>query len=92
MFRKSFEIATSPVLSFREESHGIEAAISGQGIALCSDVLVAGELASGKLVKLFDVALPGFGFYVVHRAGHPRQRAITAFASWARTVRLGWEA
>jgi DNA-binding transcriptional LysR family regulator len=43
-------------LSFREELHAIEAAISGQGIAICSDVLVAPELASGSLVKVATAA------------------------------------
>jgi LysR family transcriptional regulator, glycine cleavage system transcriptional activator len=85
-FRKGFNMGRSPDLSFREESHGIEAAIAGQGIALCSDILVAGELKSGKLIKVFDVALSGFGFYIVYRAGHPRNRAISAFVSWARSV------
>jgi LysR family transcriptional regulator, glycine cleavage system transcriptional activator len=85
-FQKGFEIGGSPDLSFREESHGIEAAIAGQGIALCSDILVASELKSGKLIKVFDVALPGFGFYIVYRSGHPRHRAISAFVSWARLL------
>jgi LysR family glycine cleavage system transcriptional activator len=31
-------------MTFREESHGIEAAIDGQGLPICSDVLVANEL------------------------------------------------
>jgi LysR family glycine cleavage system transcriptional activator len=35
-------------LNFREELHAIEAAVSGQGIAICSDLLVAPELASGE--------------------------------------------
>ena len=45
-------------LYLREELHAIEAAISGQGIAICSDVLVAPELAGGTLVKVakLDVA------------------------------------
>jgi len=85
-FRKGFEIGGSPDLSFREESHGIEAAIAGQGIALCSDILVGSELRAGKLIKLFDIAVPGFGFYIVHRSGHPRRRAISSFVSWARSV------
>jgi LysR family glycine cleavage system transcriptional activator len=84
--RKGFEIGSSPDLSFREESHGIEAAIAGQGIALCSDILVGSELRAGKLIKLFDIAVPGFGFYIVHRSGHPRRRAISSFVSWARSI------
>jgi LysR family transcriptional regulator, glycine cleavage system transcriptional activator len=85
-YRKSLGMGRSPDLSFREESHGIEAAIAGQGIALCSDILVARELKSGKLIKVFDAALSGLGFYIVYRAGHSRSRAITAFVSWARSV------
>jgi len=52
-------------LSFREELHAIEAVIAGQGIGIFSNVLVASELASGKLVKAFDLSLPGYDFYVV---------------------------
>jgi LysR family transcriptional regulator, glycine cleavage system transcriptional activator len=79
-------LAALPSLSFREELHGIEAAISGQGIAICSDVLVGSELASGTLVKVSKLALPGYGFYIVHRAGHPKLASISAFSAWARTV------
>jgi LysR family transcriptional regulator, glycine cleavage system transcriptional activator len=74
-------------LSFREELHAIEAVIAGQGIAICSDVLVARELATGVLVKALNLALPGYGFYLVHTPDHPRQRTIKAFSSWLRSVR-----
>jgi len=57
-------------LNFREELHAIEAAISGQGVAICSDVLVAPELANGALVKLTNVTMLGCTFYIVHRASH----------------------
>ena len=46
-------------LSFREELHAIEAVVAGQGIGIFSNVLVASELASGALVKAFDLSLPG---------------------------------
>jgi LysR family glycine cleavage system transcriptional activator len=70
-------------LNFREELHAIEAAVSGQGIAICSDVLVAPELASGALVKVANVTLPGYGFYIVHRNNHPKLSSIKAFVAWA---------
>jgi len=73
-------------LIFREELHAIEAAVSGQGIAICSNVLVAPELASGTLVKVANVTLPGYGFYIVHRSSHPKLVSIQAFVSWARTA------
>jgi LysR family glycine cleavage system transcriptional activator len=74
-------------LSFREELHAIEAVIAGQGFGLFSDGLVAHELASGKLVKAFDVPLPGYSFYVVRRADHPREKIIRKFSGWLKSVK-----
>jgi len=38
-------------LSFREELHAIDAVAAGQGIAICSDVVVSRELKSGALSR-----------------------------------------
>lgn len=73
-------------LSFREELHAIEAVIAGQGIGIFSDVLVAHELATGTLVKAFNVSLPGYRFYVVRRPGHPREKIIQAFSTWLQST------
>lgn len=73
-------------LSFREETHAIEAVIGGQGVGLFSDVLVAKELATGTLVKAFDLSLAGYHFYVVRRRDHPREKQIRAFAAWLRSA------
>lgn len=72
--------------SFREELHAIEAAIAGQGIAICSNVLIAPDLARGALVQVSPIELTGYGFYIVHRAAHPKLAAIEEFMTWARTV------
>ena len=74
-------------LSFREELHAIEAVVAGQGIGICSDVLVAQELAAGTLIKAFDLKLPGYGLYLVHMPDHPRQRTIAPFSAWLQSVR-----
>lgn len=74
-------------LSFREELHAIEAVIAGQGIAICSDVLVARELDNGDLVKLTDHTLPGYGFYLTHITPHPKQPLIDIFSAWLRRLR-----
>jgi LysR family glycine cleavage system transcriptional activator len=74
-------------LSFREELHAIEAVLAGQGIGICSDVLVAHELETGVLVKALDLKLPGQGFYLVQVPGHPRQRAIDAFSAWLQSTK-----
>ena len=81
------DFALLPSLAFREESHAIEAAIAGQGIAICSDVLIGPELVSGALVEVSKIVVPGYGFYIVHRAGHPKLSSINAFSAWARSVR-----
>jgi LysR family glycine cleavage system transcriptional activator len=78
-------LSVLPAFGFREESHAIEAAIAGQGLAICSDVLVATELASGALIPVCRARLPGYGFYIVHRAGHPKFGAIKALIEWARS-------
>lgn len=73
-------------LNFREELHAIEAIIAGHGIGLCSDVLVAPELAAGSLLKVSDVRLPGYGFFLVNRSSHPKRDAIRAFVAWAQSL------
>ena len=73
-------------LSFREELHAIEAVVAGQGIALCGDVVVADDLASGALVKALDLALPGYGFYPVYARNHPRRAIIEVFVHWISTI------
>jgi LysR family glycine cleavage system transcriptional activator len=73
-------------LSFREELHGIEAMIAGEGIGICSDALIAHELKNGMLVKAFDVKLPGRTYYLVSPAVHAREKSIKAFKAWLQSV------
>jgi LysR family glycine cleavage system transcriptional activator len=49
-------------------------------------VLAGRELEAGALVRAFDLALPGFGFYLACPAGHPRRAAIDAFSAWVRAA------
>lgn len=81
------DLASLVSVSFREEQHAIEATIAGQGIAILSDVLVASELATGSLVRVSRIALSGYGTYLIHRKGHPKEASIKAFIAWARTAR-----
>ncbi len=61
----------------------MQAAIAGAGVALGRSVLVADELASGRLVKPFEFSLPAeYAYYVVcpeATAGRPK---IQAFREW----------
>jgi LysR family glycine cleavage system transcriptional activator len=61
----------------------IQAALDGQGVALGRSVLVADDLAAGRLVRPFALALPlRFGYYVVHRTDLPRQSRVLLFRRW----------
>jgi LysR family glycine cleavage system transcriptional activator len=73
-------------LSFREELHAIDAVVAGQGIAICSDVVVGLELETGALVKAHPLSLPGYGFYIVWRDHGPRSAVIESFLAWMRSV------
>ena len=69
-----------------EPVHGSAPDIAGQGIAICSDVLTARELAVGTLVKAYDLALPGYAYHLAHRVDTRRLREIESFAAWLRSV------
>jgi LysR family glycine cleavage system transcriptional activator len=63
----------------------IQAAIDGQGVALGRSVLVADDLASGRLVKPFDLTFPlRFGYYIVHPRRPTAAAAVDAFKRWLR--------
>lgn len=79
-------VDTACDLSFREELHAIDAVTAGQGIAICSDVVVSRELKSGALVKAYDLALPGYTFFLVHLPDHPQRDRIEAFSAWMRST------
>ena len=79
-------LGSDRALYFQEELHAIEAVIAGQGVAICSDVLISRELKSGALIKLFDQPLPGLGFYLVHKPQHNRLPLIKSFKTWIKYV------
>lgn len=73
-------------LRFSDESHAIQAAIAGQGVALLGLPLVAAELASGALVQPFGPVLPGDGFHLVTQPERAQQPEIVALRDWLRTA------
>ncbi len=68
-------------------SHGsmsIEAAIRGEGVALGRSVLVAEDLAQGRLIAPFPIAKLDveWGYDLVYRAGNGHHPKVTAFRNW----------
>lgn len=69
-------------LKFNEESLAIQAAIAGQGVALCSSIHVANDVALGFLVQPLDVLLEGFDYSAVYLENHPKETLILKFVDW----------
>ncbi len=67
-------------------SHGymvVQAAVNGQGVAMARTSLVNAELADGRLVVPFDMALPSeHAHYVVCPTATAEQPKIVAFRDW----------
>lgn len=73
-----------PQLRFSDESHAIQAAVAGQGIALLSLALLRDELAAGQLVQPFGPIIPGHTYHLVRRADRAPHTAIETVTDWLR--------
>jgi Transcriptional regulator len=61
----------------------LQAATEGTGIALARGVLVANDIAAGRLVRLFDIHLPGnYAYYVVAPPHYYSRPKVKAFRDW----------
>lgn len=69
-------------LTFTDESHAIQAALAGQGLALLSSKLIADELASGALLQPFGPVLPGYRCYLVYPEEAASSQEIAAVRDW----------
>ncbi len=71
---------------FNVDGLAIDAALAGHGVALVNRMLVAGDLAAGRLVRLFPPASPerpsAFCYYLVHPEGHAGNPKVRAFRDW----------
>jgi LysR family glycine cleavage system transcriptional activator len=65
-------------------SMSIEAAIRGEGVALGRSVLVAEDLAAGRLVALFPQAKleVEWGYDLVYRTGNQDHPKVRTFRNW----------
>ncbi|MFC5353826.1 transcriptional regulator GcvA [Azospirillum himalayense] len=61
----------------------LQVAAEGGGVALARGVLVADDVAAGRLVRLFDVHLPGnYAYYVVAPPHYFSRPKVKAFRDW----------
>lgn len=68
---------------FSDTSTALQAALDGQGIALARSAHVSDDLASGRLIKLFNVYCESsVAYYFVCKRGNENNPAISAFRRW----------
>ena len=68
---------------FSHSPMSIQAAIHGEGVALGRTALIEEELASGRLVRLFELRLKGeLAYYVVYPPRAIEQPMVRAFRDW----------
>ena len=72
-------------LSFNNIHLALDAAIAGHGVVLAYSTIAAADLAAGRLVRLFSLALPDqFAYYIVTAPGALERPKVTAFRNWLR--------
>jgi LysR family glycine cleavage system transcriptional activator len=70
---------------FTMENMAVQAALDGHGVALIGDILVADDLAAGRLVRPFDPSLSTplkFSFYLLSAKDSAEQPKVAAFRDW----------
>ena len=60
----------------------VGAALAGHGVALGAPALFAPEIASGRLVQLFDIPADSPGYWLVYPKDRSRSAKIVAFRDW----------
>ena len=79
---KAQTVAT-PRLAGDSQTLEVGAALGGQGVALASPILFAGDVASGRLVCPFEAyAHYGEGYWLAYPADRKRTPKIRAFRDW----------
>lgn len=70
-------------LRFSSSVMATQAAIDGQGVLLGRSLIVADDLAAGRLVRPFELSCPfEFAYHLVHPPQAATRRKVTAFKDW----------
>ena len=73
--------ATQASLVVPDPNVRVQAVIDGQGLAL-NDALVSGELAAGTLVRISEVGMPDYGYFLAYRRHALQRPGLRAFRDW----------
>ena len=78
---------------FTMENMAVQAALDGHGVALIGDILVADDLAAGRLVRPFDPSLSTplkFSYYLLSAKDSAEQPKVAAFRDWLLEEARAW--
>lgn len=76
------ELDVATGIRYSDESHAIQAAIAGQGVALLSLVLIQEELKLGLLESRLGPVLDGYAYHVVRPMRATRSPAASIVETW----------
>jgi LysR family transcriptional regulator, glycine cleavage system transcriptional activator len=79
------DVPATSGLRFNNIHLALDAAIAGHGVVLAYSAIAAADLAAGRLVRLFSLALPDqFAYYIVTASGALERPKVKAFRNWLR--------
>jgi LysR family glycine cleavage system transcriptional activator len=75
----------SRCIAFTESSHVVQAVIDGNAVGLVELRMVSGDLARGRLIRLFDIGVslsPAYAYHLVYPESSAEEPRVVAFRDW----------
>ena len=77
------QVAPRRSVGFSHSNMVLDAAVDGLGVALGRSILVADDIAAGRLIKPFDLSLRAeFAYFLVCPESHIQRRKVQVFPDW----------
>ncbi len=82
------DIKNNKALTLNQSHLVVQAAIAGQGVAIARSALVADDLASGQLVRIYkDKVLKSPGYHLVYPKSRINDKNIQKFERWILSIK-----
>jgi LysR family glycine cleavage system transcriptional activator len=79
------DIDDSRFVGFADSSYVVQAVVEGGAVGLADLDMIAGDLAQGRLVRLFDIGVrmaQPYAYYLVYPQGSSEDARVVAFREW----------
>ncbi|MDC9714351.1 MAG: LysR substrate-binding domain-containing protein [Gammaproteobacteria bacterium] len=81
------DIRNNKALTLSQSHLVLQAAITAQGVAIARSILVADDLASGQLVKIYqNKVIKSPGYHLVYPKSHSNNKNIQKFEQWVLSI------